>query len=103
MSNVKIDWPKVLLAAAGVAGGWFAPRVYRAVRNLSKTEQKLAEEELQAAMKRAEDAHANADPNDDVAADVAVTRAKAMRAKAARLAALADAFSDPSSDGGVLK
>ena len=90
-----VDWSKVLLTTAGVVGGWLAPRVYRAVRNLGKTEQKLAEDELEDALKRAEAAHANADPTDDAAADAAVVRAKALRAKAARLGALADAFADP--------
>jgi len=91
----SIPWSKIAPPLLAIVGGWLGPRIYRAVKNLSKTEQKLAEEELEAAVKRAEDAHANADPADDVAADAAVAQAKKHREKAARLGALADALTDP--------
>jgi len=85
-------WTKFVLPALGLLGGWLAPRIYRAVSNLGKTEQKLAEDDLEAALKRAEVAKASADPSDDAVAEADVVRAKAMRKRAERLSALADAF-----------
>ena len=93
----KIDWTKVLLAAAGIIGGWVAPRVYRAIKNLSKNEKKIADEALEDAIKKQETAHANSDPSDDKTSDEAVARAKKHKENIQRLSALTDAI-DPDSE-----
>lgn len=91
-----MDWSALLQKAALiVAGGvctWAATGGRRAIRNLGKTEVELADEELERAMSRAERAHKNDDPTDDAAADAAVEKARAFRARARRMNAIADAF-----------
>lgn len=92
--GMQIDWMKVLGAGALLVGGWAAPRAYRALRNVGKTKIKIAEEKLAEAQKRAREAHANADPNDDATHDAAVVRAQKARESAEYWAAVANGIAD---------
>ena len=93
-----MDWQKILVAiGTALARGcltWMATSGRRIARNLGKTELALAEEQLDAALKRAEKAHANDNPRDDADADAAVAAAKRMRERARRLKAIADAVGE---------
>ena len=89
-----MDWKTVVLPILGALLTWVGLTVRKAIRNRGKTELDLADEVLDEAMRRAEAAHASADPKDDADADAAVARAKTIRAHALRLKAIADAIGD---------
>lgn len=90
---MDIDWTHVATAVSGFIVG-FAPTAKRIMKNLGKTEVELADEALHSAVEAQQRAHANADPNDDAIADARVERAEAIRAKAKRLQAIADAVAE---------
>lgn len=92
MTLADIPWDKIITGALAALGMWCAPRLYRAARNIGKTEVQLADEALDRALAAAEKAHANSDPGDDAAADALVARAREARARALRMQAIADSL-----------
>lgn len=107
-----IPWEKigaaVLTAIGGALCAYGIPVARKAVKNWNKTDIEIASEELDAALKRVEDAHASAkaaklteDPSDDVTAaenlknaEKLAEIAKAHKDRARRLAALSEGIVD---------
>lgn len=93
-----MDWAAILKVVGPIFGafcvGTVMPAARRAIRNRGKTEQEIAQEELDRAFKRAEAAHANSDPTDDAAADAAVEAARVSYNKIRRARAVWDGITE---------
>jgi len=91
-----MDWAKILAGVGSSIGGallmWGVPAIRRAVRNWGKTEVQLADEDLELAIKYAEDAKRTPGVDDDKTANEIVARARKHRENAKRLAGLADSL-----------
>ena len=91
-----MDWSKIIAAAGtAIVGGlctWGVPAIRRAARNWGKTEVDLADEQLELAIKYAEDAKRTPGVEDDKTANEIVARARKHRENAKRLAGLADSL-----------
>lgn len=84
-----LTWQTILKAAALFVGGVCVPAGIRIARNVGKTKQEIAEEDLARAFDRAEKlaaaaekAHQTPDPSDDGPADAAAEKARTLAAEA---------------------
>ena len=87
MASIKI----IVTAAVTALVTWLATAGRQAIRNIGKTKVEIATHDLEDATRRFMEAKATADPSDDVAAQVALDRAKHGMEKAQIVKAVTDA------------